>query len=80
MKLFHAWQSAQATLLKKRESETKMKATGKTEKLPDLEREIKDVRISFFRKKFIFSFYSGKTKWTKVRRNSTTFLSESKTK
>ncbi|XP_065837190.1 sorting nexin-2-like [Oscarella lobularis] len=42
VKLFHAWQSAQATLLKKRESETKMKATGKTEKLPDLEREIKD--------------------------------------
>ena len=57
MKLFHAWQSAQATLLKKRESETKMKATGKTEKLPDLEREIKDVSTVFLRKKFSF-FYS----------------------
>jgi sorting nexin-1/2 len=42
VKAFHAWQSAQSTLLKKRESETKMKASGKTEKLPEIEKEIKE--------------------------------------
>ena len=43
MKAFHVWNSAQATLQKKRDTETKVKASGKSEKLPDIEKEIKDV-------------------------------------
>ena len=46
MKAFHTWHSAQATLLKKRDTETKLKASGKAEKLPDIEKEIKEVRLS----------------------------------
>ncbi|XP_062516302.1 sorting nexin-2-like [Corticium candelabrum] len=42
VKAFHVWNSAQATLQKKRDTETKVKASGKSEKLPDIEKEIKD--------------------------------------
>lgn len=45
-KTFHNWQTAQTNLAKKREQEAKLKSTGKTEKLPQVEQEIKDVSSS----------------------------------
>ena len=44
VKLFNAWQSAQATLAKKRETEVKLQAGGKPEKIAQNKQEIKDVR------------------------------------
>ena len=44
VKLFNAWQSAQATLAKKRETEVKLQAGGKPEKIAQIKQEIKDVR------------------------------------
>lgn len=41
-KAFHNWQHAQTTLAKKREQEAKLKTTGKTEKLPQVQQEITD--------------------------------------
>jgi hypothetical protein len=44
VKLFNAWQSAQATLAKKRETEVKLQTGGKPEKIAQIKQEIKDVR------------------------------------
>ena len=44
VKLFNTWQSAQATLAKKRETEVKLQAGGKPEKIAQIKQEIKDVR------------------------------------
>ena len=43
-KMFAIWQSAQATLAKKRDQEAKLKISGKPEKLTQVQDEIKDVR------------------------------------
>ena len=44
VKLFNAWQSAQTTLAKKRETEVKLQTGGKPEKIAQIKQEIKDVR------------------------------------
>ena len=45
VKLFNTWQSAQTTLAKKRETEVKLQAGGKPEKIAQNKQEIKDVSI-----------------------------------
>lgn len=44
VKLFNTWQSAQATLAKKRETEVKLQTGGKPEKIAQIKQEIQDVR------------------------------------
>ena len=48
VKLFTTWQSAQATLAKKRETEIKVQAGGKPDKIAQIKQEIKDVSILAF--------------------------------
>lgn len=43
IKAFNAWTSAQNTLTKKREQETKLKAGGKPDKLAQTQLEVKEV-------------------------------------
>ena len=43
VKAYHTWQSAQNTLTKKRETEMKLQAGGKQEKIAQIQQEIKEV-------------------------------------
>jgi len=43
VKAYNSWQSAQNTLTKKRESEMKLQAGGKQEKIAQIQQEIKEV-------------------------------------
>ena len=45
IKVYNSWQNASKTLQSKRDSEAKMQSTGKTEKLPIVQQEIKDVSM-----------------------------------
>ena len=45
MKVYQNWQSAQATLTKKREILVKLELAGKQEKIPPAQEEVKEVRF-----------------------------------
>ena len=45
MKNYGVWTNAQKTLQGKKDSEAKMQTTGKTDKLPIVQAEIKDVGL-----------------------------------
>lgn len=42
-KAYNTWQSAEKSLANKKELEQKLQTTGKTEKIPQVQQEIKDV-------------------------------------
>lgn len=44
IKVYQNWQSAQATLTKKREALVKLELAGKQEKIPPAQEEVKEVR------------------------------------
>ena len=59
---YKAWQTAESTLLKKRESEAKAKAQNKADKIPQAEHEVKEAEKAVEEGRFEFEAVSKKIK------------------
>ncbi len=70
VKLHNVWQSAQTTLAKKQETEQKVQAGGKPEKIQQIQQEIQEVcgwgpAVDTGVGCELISLYSGRRRWRK---------------